>query len=186
MTMSLPTPNLGYSRLQKVGIWMWDVLGWFSFFYRLWGWRTVIFQLSGFCIPTLHLPDSSPLQGTQGAHIGRAPTGPTPEPHEASSPFRDASHNSQTPGKIQNVDLPLKLYNLCHRSMSPELGDFFLYPPEGLGYRGYWEPVKSGGPAKGRELGPATRAVAQAALSFSYNPPLRPGSFVEKWITGQI
>ena len=37
-----------YSRLEKVGIWAWDELGWFSFFSGLWGWRTVTFQLSGF------------------------------------------------------------------------------------------------------------------------------------------
>ena len=29
------------------GIVAWDDLGWLSFFFRLWGWGTVIFQLSG-------------------------------------------------------------------------------------------------------------------------------------------
>ena len=38
-----------YSRFQKVGIWAWDHLCWFFFFSRLRGWRTTIFQLSGFC-----------------------------------------------------------------------------------------------------------------------------------------
>ena len=39
------------TRLQKVGICIWDDLGWFSFS-RLQGWGTVIFQLSGFyCTP---------------------------------------------------------------------------------------------------------------------------------------
>ena len=37
-----------YSRLQKVGIWIWDDLGWSSFFSRIWGRGEVIFQLSGF------------------------------------------------------------------------------------------------------------------------------------------
>ena len=36
------------STLQKVGIWAWDDLCWASFFSRLWGWRTVMFQRSGF------------------------------------------------------------------------------------------------------------------------------------------
>ena len=41
-----------YSRLQKVGIWIWYELCWFSFFSGLWGWGMVIFQLYGFyCNP---------------------------------------------------------------------------------------------------------------------------------------
>ena len=40
-----------YTSLQKVGIWIREVLCWFSFFSRFWGWRMVIFQPSGFyCI----------------------------------------------------------------------------------------------------------------------------------------
>ena len=34
-----------YTRLRKVGMWMWDDIWWVSFFG---GWRTVIFQLLGF------------------------------------------------------------------------------------------------------------------------------------------
>ena len=36
-----------YSRLQKVSIWVLNDLGWCSFCSSLWGWGTVIFQLSG-------------------------------------------------------------------------------------------------------------------------------------------
>ena len=36
-----------------MGIWIWDDLGWFSFFSRLWGWETVIFQ---FAASTVNLP----------------------------------------------------------------------------------------------------------------------------------
>ena len=54
------SPRTPYSRLQKVGISAWDDLaalnmadsGWCSFFSRLWGCGTVIFQLSGFCCKT--------------------------------------------------------------------------------------------------------------------------------------
>ena len=46
--------NILYSRFEKVGIWAWDDLGWCSFFSRLWGWETVIFQLYSFyCIGTI-------------------------------------------------------------------------------------------------------------------------------------
>ena len=42
---------VGYSRLQKVGIWAWDDLGWLSYFSRFWCWGTVIFLLCNFyCI----------------------------------------------------------------------------------------------------------------------------------------
>ena len=34
--------------LGRIGMWIWDALYWLSFFSRLWSWRTVIFQLSGF------------------------------------------------------------------------------------------------------------------------------------------
>ena len=40
--------TLIYSRLQKVGIFAWDELGWFSFFSKLSGWGTVFLQLYGF------------------------------------------------------------------------------------------------------------------------------------------
>ena len=41
-----PIGSIQY-RLQKVGRWGWDDLCWFAFLSRLWGWRTVIFQLFG-------------------------------------------------------------------------------------------------------------------------------------------
>ena len=57
-----------YSRLQKVGRWIWDELGWFSFFSKLWGWGTVIFQLSGFYC-------SNPLRGYSEGLYGIFATG---------------------------------------------------------------------------------------------------------------
>ena len=46
--MGAGTIGESYSRLQRVGIGMWDDLGWFSFCLVVWAWRTVIFQFSGF------------------------------------------------------------------------------------------------------------------------------------------
>ena len=44
-----PHPSLvTYSRLQKVGIWMWDDFGCFCLLSLVWTWRIFIFQLSGF------------------------------------------------------------------------------------------------------------------------------------------
>ena len=48
VTMNAATTRFMYSRLQKVGIWIWVVLCWCSFFSRFRGWMIVIFQLSGF------------------------------------------------------------------------------------------------------------------------------------------
>ena len=51
LPIKLEAAKGSYCRLRKVGIWAWDDFCWFSFFSRLWGWRTVIFQPSDFyCI----------------------------------------------------------------------------------------------------------------------------------------
>ena len=54
--LQLKRPSTTYSRIQKVGIWAWDDLGWMSFFSRLWGWRTVTFKncLASTVLPSLH------------------------------------------------------------------------------------------------------------------------------------
>ena len=50
--MDIDIDRYRYSRLQKVGRWIWDVLCWCSFFSRLWGWGMVLFQISGFYYTT--------------------------------------------------------------------------------------------------------------------------------------
>ena len=79
--------NMAYSRLPKNGIWDWDALCWRSFFSILWGWRTVIFQLSGFyCnweFPEIRGPDVDPLNGR--ARNTRRPTKGPPQIVETAS-----------------------------------------------------------------------------------------------------